>query len=73
VAEPVPVGSQLKPRMAAAVLGATNTGMVVNTHGSIDALEIRTHVRQVLEGGEEAFMRRYHKYGGMRLDLPTVR
>jgi hypothetical protein len=54
-----------------AVLDATNTGMRVNSHGSIDALDIRTHIRQVLEGGEEAFLRRYHKYGGMRMDLPV--
>ena len=56
-----------------AVLGATSAGMIVTSQGSIDALEIRTHVRQVLEGGEEAFMRRFHKYGGMRQDLPTLR
>ncbi|MFI1994877.1 TrlF family AAA-like ATPase [Actinoplanes sp. NPDC020271] len=56
-----------------AVLGADSTGMLVTKQGSIDDLDIRTHVRQVLEGGEEAFMRRYHKYGGMRLDLPTAR
>ncbi|NMO53438.1 AAA family ATPase [Actinoplanes sp. TBRC 11911] len=54
-----------------AVLDATNAGMVVGSQGSIDNLQIRTHIRQVLEGGEEAFMRRYQKYGGMRLALPT--
>jgi chromosome segregation protein len=53
-----------------AVLDATNDGMRVSSNGSIDALEIRTHIRQVLEGGEEAFLRRYHKYGGLRSALP---
>ena len=42
-----------------AVLDTTNAGMVVTSHGSIDDVSIRTHVRQVLEGGEEAFMRRF--------------
>ncbi|MER7455784.1 TrlF family AAA-like ATPase [Micromonospora sp. NPDC126480] len=53
------------------VLDAGNDQVRVLAQGSIDAEDIRTHIRQVLEGGEEAFLRRYTKYGGARLSLPS--
>ncbi|PZG22602.1 hypothetical protein C1I95_04895 [Micromonospora craterilacus] len=55
------------------VLDAGNDQVRVLAQGSIDAEDIRTHIRQVLEGGEEAFLRRYTKYGGIRLSLPSSR
>ncbi|HCU51209.1 MAG TPA: hypothetical protein DGG94_15675 [Micromonosporaceae bacterium] len=48
------------------VLDASGSEMIVAAQGSIDAYEIRKHIRQVLEGGEEALFRRYQKYGGVR-------
>ncbi|MFD6716562.1 TrlF family AAA-like ATPase [Micromonospora chalcea] len=55
------------------VLDAGNDQVRVLAQGSIDAEDIRTHIRQVLEGGEEAFLRRYTKYGGIRLSLAPSR
>ncbi|MET7952257.1 hypothetical protein [Micromonospora sp. NPDC005324] len=55
------------------VLDAGNDQVRVLAQGSIDADDIRIHIRQVLEGGEEAFLRRYKKYGGTRLSLPSPR
>jgi len=54
------------------VLDAGNDKVTVQAQGSIDAGDIRVHIRQVLEGGEEAFLRRYRKYGGGRADMPST-
>ena len=37
---------------------------IVDT-GSVDKMSIRNHVKNIMEGGEEAFRLRVEKYGGI--------
>lgn len=47
------------------VLDVQDQKAAVVASGSIDSREIRQHLRQILEGGAEAFRRRFEKYGGV--------
>lgn len=46
-------------------LSGENERCSILTRASIDDLEVRDHIRTVLEGGAEAFRRRAEKYGGI--------
>jgi ABC-type cobalamin/Fe3+-siderophores transport system ATPase subunit len=47
------------------VLAAQDERAQLLTAASIDDAAVRHHVRTILEGGEEAFIRRAEKYGGV--------
>ncbi|MCD6399459.1 AAA family ATPase, partial [candidate division WOR-3 bacterium] len=47
------------------VLNATNDYCKVEDIGSIDKKSIRERVKNIMEGGEEAFKKRAEKYGGL--------
>ncbi|MCD6122309.1 MAG: AAA family ATPase [Spirochaetales bacterium] len=47
------------------VLNATNDYCEIEDRGSIDRNSIRENVKNIMEGGEEAFRKRAEKYGGV--------
>lgn len=47
------------------VLETKNEKCVINNRGSIDKEDIKTDVKNIMEGGEEAFRIRAEKYGGV--------
>lgn len=47
------------------VLDKKNERCVVNNEGSIDIEDVKTDVKNIMEGGEEAFRIRTEKYGGV--------
>ncbi len=46
------------------VLETKNERCVINNKGSIDKEDIKSDVKNIMEGGEEAFRIRAEKYGG---------
>ena len=47
------------------VLDSKNERCIINNKGSIDKEDIKTDVKNIMEGGEEAFRIRAEKYGGV--------